>query len=383
MTIVQRHLVATLGLLATAAWIEPAEAAECENWAMRDWERVYRGMIPAPGSTMATADQLIGVLMVKQDGNRFAGIMQREYYKVNAEGLEERAGEDGVVTGTIRQSTGEIDFTVDYPVLGTIKFTGSIIDDGRAQGASQTSAQAAADPNVWNGTWHIKAPLACAAPQPVSPFKIDRTANVPSAAPRIRQTTPRSRFPVDKTTNVDSPVFVGTTDRAVGRRITNPGTQIPPDPIRPESIAETPGPVVSYAPGTAVSPLRRDGAAIAEAGSVRLPDSVMKDIDASSWRSTCTISIPLSYVAMPGLPAEYGYTEITMRYAQPWDKACVWRAEAARIKQENETAPQFWVDGEYGPHSCKPGYVWREAVERDDVCVLPERRQAIRDGTNP
>jgi hypothetical protein len=33
----------------------------------------------------------------------------------------------------------------------------------------------------------------------------------------------------------------------------------------------------------------------------------------------------------------------------------------------------------YGPDTCKPGYVWREARPSDHVCVTPETRQTTRD----
>jgi hypothetical protein len=36
--------------------------------------------------------------------------------------------------------------------------------------------------------------------------------------------------------------------------------------------------------------------------------------------------------------------------------------------------------GPYGPDTCKQGYVWREAIPNDRVCVTPEARsQAAED----
>jgi hypothetical protein len=33
----------------------------------------------------------------------------------------------------------------------------------------------------------------------------------------------------------------------------------------------------------------------------------------------------------------------------------------------------------YGPDTCKPGFVWRDAVRGDHICVTPERRQKVAD----
>jgi hypothetical protein len=34
--------------------------------------------------------------------------------------------------------------------------------------------------------------------------------------------------------------------------------------------------------------------------------------------------------------------------------------------------------GAYGFETCKPGYVWREAVANDKVCVTPDAREQAR-----
>ncbi len=39
----------------------------------------------------------------------------------------------------------------------------------------------------------------------------------------------------------------------------------------------------------------------------------------------------------------------------------------------------FQIFGRYGPTSCMPGYVWREAFPGDHVCVLPSIRQQVAD----
>ncbi|MFD7276461.1 hypothetical protein ACFV80_05270 [Streptomyces sp. NPDC059862] len=35
--------------------------------------------------------------------------------------------------------------------------------------------------------------------------------------------------------------------------------------------------------------------------------------------------------------------------------------------------------GAYGPHTCKPGYVWRDSFDGDTKCVTPEQRQKAHD----
>lgn len=34
--------------------------------------------------------------------------------------------------------------------------------------------------------------------------------------------------------------------------------------------------------------------------------------------------------------------------------------------------------GAYGANTCKPGFVWREALDGDTVCVTPDIRSAIK-----
>lgn len=40
------------------------------------------------------------------------------------------------------------------------------------------------------------------------------------------------------------------------------------------------------------------------------------------------------------------------------------------------------IEGAYGPDTCKPGFVWRDAVAGDHICVTPERRQKVADDLN-
>jgi hypothetical protein len=52
----------------------------------------------------------------------------------------------------------------------------------------------------------------------------------------------------------------------------------------------------------------------------------------------------------------------------------IWFASASMT-----TANAQGSDCTYGPDTCKQGFVWREADERDHVCVTPEVRERTRE----
>src|ERR1700754_4535564 len=51
---------------------------------------------------------------------------------------------------------------------------------------------------------------------------------------------------------------------------------------------------------------------------------------------------------------------------------------AATATQDKATAPVALKALPYGPDTCQPGYVWREARPGDHVCVTPKTRQTTR-----
>lgn len=60
------------------------------------------------------------------------------------------------------------------------------------------------------------------------------------------------------------------------------------------------------------------------------------------------------------------------------DYVCVTPQARDRVAAENRTAASRRnPNGAYGPNSCKPGYVWREAFAGDTVCVTPEIRGEV------
>jgi hypothetical protein len=68
------------------------------------------------------------------------------------------------------------------------------------------------------------------------------------------------------------------------------------------------------------------------------------------------------------------------RQAVPADHVCVVPATRTQTWADNAAAPGRWVNGPFGPHTCVNGFVWREAVFGDDVCVTPAiRTQAAQD----
>jgi hypothetical protein len=64
------------------------------------------------------------------------------------------------------------------------------------------------------------------------------------------------------------------------------------------------------------------------------------------------------------------------REAIPSDHVCVTPAVRARTQQENATAVERRdPNGAYGSNTCKSGFVWREAFDGDAVCVTPDIRE--------
>ncbi|WP_329375528.1 hypothetical protein [Streptomyces sp. NBC_01483] len=63
------------------------------------------------------------------------------------------------------------------------------------------------------------------------------------------------------------------------------------------------------------------------------------------------------------------------REAVPGDHVCVYPVRRQQARDDNAAAPtRVNPSGLYGPDTCVQGYVWREAVGTDHVCVVPERR---------
>ncbi len=73
------------------------------------------------------------------------------------------------------------------------------------------------------------------------------------------------------------------------------------------------------------------------------------------------------------------------REAFQGDAVCVTPDSRALVAQENSLAPRRFavphalpiVMLAYGLDTCKNGYVWRETVPSDRVCVTPDRRDAV------
>ena len=69
------------------------------------------------------------------------------------------------------------------------------------------------------------------------------------------------------------------------------------------------------------------------------------------------------------------------READERDRACVRPEVRKQTREENRLASSRLAgSGPYGPDTCKQGFVWREAFRGDVVCVTPESRaQAAKD----
>src|SRR4051794_242291 len=67
------------------------------------------------------------------------------------------------------------------------------------------------------------------------------------------------------------------------------------------------------------------------------------------------------------------------REAVPNDHVCVTPGVRTQAANDNAFAASRWVGyGPYGPHTCVNGFVWRGAVPGDDVCATPETRDQTR-----
>jgi hypothetical protein len=66
------------------------------------------------------------------------------------------------------------------------------------------------------------------------------------------------------------------------------------------------------------------------------------------------------------------------REAIPSDHVCVTPDVRTRTQQENTAAPGLRdPNGAYGSNSCKQGYAWRNAFNGDAVCVTPNIRDEV------
>ena len=67
------------------------------------------------------------------------------------------------------------------------------------------------------------------------------------------------------------------------------------------------------------------------------------------------------------------------REAVPNDLVCVTPETRSQAAYDNSQASvrRSPVGGSYGPDTCIQGYVWREAVPGDRVCVTPETRSQV------
>jgi hypothetical protein len=72
------------------------------------------------------------------------------------------------------------------------------------------------------------------------------------------------------------------------------------------------------------------------------------------------------------------------REAIPSDHVCVTPDVRSRTAQENATAvDRRDPNGAYGSNTCKSGFVWREAFNSDAVCVTPDiRSQTLADNAS-
>jgi len=121
---------------------------------------------------------------------------------------------------------------------------------------------------------------------------------------------------------------------------------------------------------------------ICENGSNRVPDGAW--IGCNSYACGACIGFGetgnISILSKGGSAAGY-VTDVckpgfVWREAVPGDKVCVVPPARDHARNDNALAVQRRSPngGAYGPATCKPGYIWREATQDDRVCVSPDVR---------
>ncbi|MCX5148415.1 hypothetical protein OHB36_16790 [Streptomyces sp. NBC_00320] len=116
------------------------------------------------------------------------------------------------------------------------------------------------------------------------------------------------------------------------------------------------------------------------AGSVALPASAAIT---PQTRSSAKSVLPGDYDPnrQPGGGA-YGPNTCKPGYVwrDAWDGDTLCVTPAQRQATHDENPNRQPGGGAYGPSTCKPGYVWREAWDGDTLCLTPAQRQAAKRG---
>ena len=117
--------------------------------------------------------------------------------------------------------------------------------------------------------------------------------------------------------------------------------------------------------------------------------AIIGGVLANSSSSSTPTPTPATPVATPDLPygpdtCKPGYV---WREVVPGDHVCVRPDRRTTAANENSMAGlRVNPTGSYGPNTCKSGFVWREAYSGDVVCVSPARRTQVsrenRDGSS-
>lgn len=89
--------------------------------------------------------------------------------------------------------------------------------------------------------------------------------------------------------------------------------------------------------------------------------------------ATSTTMIPVGKKAQEEVASSTCLAGYVWREAVQGDKVCVKPETRKQVREENRLAPMRRNPrgGAYGTDTCLQGYVWREAVPEDHVCVLP------------
>jgi hypothetical protein len=112
-------------------------------------------------------------------------------------------------------------------------------------------------------------------------------------------------------------------------------------------------------------------------------------MDDNAKRFWAMTTCPVGFAALAIVGSAPAHTDngcpgnLVIRNARPGDIVCVTPQQAAQVAQENANPDNNRQPdgGAYGPMTCQPGFVWREAFDGDTACVTVDRRTESKNQT--
>lgn len=114
-------------------------------------------------------------------------------------------------------------------------------------------------------------------------------------------------------------------------------------------------------------------------GVVQVCDNGYYEVPTQNWHSCAVFAcgVCLGFSSAPIFGGDTCKQGFVWREAIQNDHVCVTPATRTQAASDNRSAASRRAGGgAFGPDTCKPGFVWREVVPSDHVCVTPEIRAA-------